>query len=160
MRPGLPLSCRFTKRKDKPPWLWLWLWLPGLGTPRHPHLKGSRQLPSHDHVPTLPHAPHFPPRPHTSLAPTGLLFWAIEGVCIVLVAPWITRAFVAGSQATKPATSDAARAKQRKAARGAAVQAVARLVGSIHNSIQVHAGSCHVALVSAWVKGVCEGGPV
>ncbi|GLC37227.1 hypothetical protein PLESTB_000993600 [Pleodorina starrii] len=73
-------------------------------------------------------------RAYVAIAGVGLLFWAVEAAMIILVKPLLLKVL------RRPLNGKADAKVQLKKANEAATQAIARLVGSIHNSIQVPLG--------------------
>lgn len=86
--------------------------------------------------PYLAHIPKGLLRDYTCIAAVAFAFWAVEGVLLAVLVPTLTRILV------QPPTKDADAKKQLRRAKGAAIQTVARLVGTIHNTVQVGAKQC------------------
>lgn len=62
---------------------------------------------------------------------TGLVFWLVEATLLLLLKPVLVKVL------RQPASGKVDAKAQLKKANGAATQAISRLVGSIHNGIQV-----------------------
>ncbi|EFJ41140.1 hypothetical protein VOLCADRAFT_98909 [Volvox carteri f. nagariensis] len=73
-------------------------------------------------------------RAYVAIAAIGILFWLVEALLLLLLTPLLVKLL------RQPPSGKADAKTQLKKAKGAATQAVARLVGSIHNSIQVPVG--------------------
>ncbi|KAG2453358.1 hypothetical protein HYH02_001582 [Chlamydomonas schloesseri] len=73
-------------------------------------------------------------RDYAAIGAIALAFWAVELVLLTILVPPLTQVLL------QPPNKGADAKKQLKRARGAAVQTVARIVGTVHNTLQVPLG--------------------